>query len=281
MPRPYSHPSPTRAPILRGQRTAYHRPPPHPRGRNRVQRPVPPPPRSYRDEPPPFPAAALHPPRLDRAVIRGGPARPRQGLPQGCRAGAARCAGRGCGELGGDAAALLPGRARSARPARPAPREGPRPSPPPMAGPGAGDLPPQAGLLCRRRPALPEAVAVSASRCPAASQSIVISGPDSWHSLREARGRCSFWVPPCPFQAILYPAGKIKSKPLSLAFKAHHKLALICLPWLFQYSSQENPLLAPAVGPENVSKLLKGGIAEWLRPDTASRLPGVNPSSAP
>lgn len=71
--------------------------------------------------------------------------------------------------------------------------------------------------------------------------------------------------PPCPSQAILQTACRVKAQPLSLAAKARHWLAFIRLPCLTPYSSQTNPLLAPGVGRENVSKLLQGDRAEWLR----------------
>lgn len=70
---------------------------------------------------------------------------------------------------------------------------------------------------------------------------------------------------PLPFPSHPEPACRVKPQPLSLAAKARHGLAFIRLPCLAPCSSQDNPLVAPGVGREDVSKLVQGDIAEWLR----------------
>lgn len=197
-------PPPIRSPILSGQRTQH----PHPRGWNQIRRPVLlHPPRRDRAEPPPSPPPPFTYPNwtelrsgLDLPGLAGVclEAAERE-LPGGRTAGARSSAGMRQRWYPGEPAALSP-------PA-PAPREGLRPSPPPLAGPGAGHLPPQAGLLCPHAwpcGKLTPSLHPVAARHPRAALSSLAQ------ILATLSRRCSFCVqpsPPCLFQAILHLAG--------------------------------------------------------------------------
>lgn len=172
-----------------------------------------------------------------------------------------------------DAAALVPELARSALrpPARqaPAPREGPRSArshwPAGRRRPHAPGLPP-----LPPRSTLPEAVQFPESQWP---RGILVHCLLWLGFLQQRTGReqvrgwgvflSPTWPSPSHSPASMQ-SYRMKSQPLSLAFIAHHKLALICLPLLTPYPSQENPLVAPGIGQENVSRLLGGSIAEWV-----------------